>query len=81
MKKEDMVSVLAIAGVDPKTIDAMTEAYEMGLEYGAKGYTHLTSAIEAARNVCLHVNLGQIDEAQEDTKLFWEHVNKLKDME
>lgn len=81
MKKEEMVSVLAIAGVDPKTIDAMTEAYEMGLEYGAKGYTHLTSAIEAARNVCLHVNLGQIDEAQEDTKLFWEHVNKLKDME
>ena len=81
MKKEEMVSVLAIAGVDPKTIDAMTEAYEMGLEYGAKGYTHLTSAIEAARNVCLHVNLGQIDEAQEDTGLFWEHVNKLKEME
>lgn len=81
MKKDEMISVLSIAGADSRTIDAMAEAYDMGLEYGAKGYTHLTGAIEAARNVCLHVNLGQIDEAQEDTGLFWEHVNKLKDME
>jgi len=81
MKKDEMISVLAIAGAEPRVIDAMTEAYEMGLEYGAKGYTHLTGAIEAARNVCLHVNLGQIDEAQEDTGLFWEHVKKLQELE
>jgi len=81
MKKEEMIVLLRSVSCDENTVTAMTNAYEMGLEYGAKGYTHLTSAIEAARNVCLHVNLGQIDEAQEDTKLFWEHVNKLKDME
>ena len=52
MKKDEMISVLAIAGVDPKMMDAMVEAYEMGLEYGVKGYKHLTDAIEAARDVC-----------------------------
>ena len=40
MKKDEMISVLAIAGVDPKMMDAMVEAYEMGLEYGVKGYKH-----------------------------------------
>ena len=38
MKKDEMLSVLAIAGAEPRVMDAMAEAYDMGLEYGAKGY-------------------------------------------
>ena len=32
MKKEEMVSVLAIAGAEPRIIDAMAEAYDIGYE-------------------------------------------------
>lgn len=81
MKKDEMISVLAIAGVDPKMMDAMVEAYEMGLEYGVKGYKHLTDAIEAARDVCRHVDNDAVDDAKRHTQLFWEHLDKLKELE
>ena len=53
MRKDEMLSVLAIGGADPRVMDAMSEAYDMGLEYGVKGYKHLTGAIEAARDLSL----------------------------
>jgi len=81
MKKDEMISVLSIAGADSRTIDAMAEAYDMGLEYGAKGYTHLTGAIEAARDVCKYVDHDKFDDAKRHTEFFWEHLDKLKDME
>ena len=81
MKKEEMMSVLAIAGADPKVMDAMAEAYDMGLEFGVKGYTHLTGAIEAARDVCRYLDADEVEDAKERTKLFWEHLDKLKEMD
>jgi len=81
MKKEEMVSVLAIAGVDPKTIDAMTEAYEMGFEHGARAYTRLTEAIECATEVAQQVGVGDLDNAKEASKDFWDALGKVRNME
>jgi hypothetical protein len=81
MKKDEMLSVLAIAGADPRVMDAMSEAYDMGLEYGVKGYKHLTGAIEAARDVCKYVDNDEMDDAKRHTQLFWEHLDKLKELE
>ena len=81
MKKDEMLSVLAIAGADPRVMDAMSEAYDMGLEYGVKGYKHLTGAIEAARDVCKYVDNDEMDDAKRHTQFFWEHLDKLKELE
>lgn len=81
MKKEEMVSVLAVAGVEPKIIDAMAEAYDMGVEYGAKAYIHLTGAVEAARDVCKYLDHDAVESAKGHTQFFWEHIDKLRDME
>ena len=81
MKKDEMISVLAIAGVDPKMMDAMVEAYDMGLEYGVKGYKHLTGAIEAARDVCKYLDHDHIEDAKGHVKFFWEHLDKLQELE
>jgi hypothetical protein len=81
MKKDEMMSVLAIGGADPRVMDAMAEAYDMGLEYGVKGFKHLTSAIETARDVCKYLDADQIDDAKGHTQFFWEHLDKLKEME
>lgn len=81
MKKEEMISTLAIAGAEPRVIDAMAEAYEMGLEFGVKGYKHLTGALEAARDVCKYVDHDHIEDAKGHTQFFWEHLDKLKEME
>ena len=79
MKKDEMMSVLAISGADPRVMDAMGEAYDMGVEYGVKGYQYLTAAIEAARDVCKHIDSDQIDDAKAQTKFFWEQLEKLKE--
>ena len=81
MKKEEMVSVLAIAGVDPKTIDAMTEAYEMGFEHGARAYMRLTEAIECATEVVQQVGVDDLDGAKEASKEFWSAMEGLRAME
>ena len=81
MKKEEMVSVLAIAGVDPKTIDAMTNAYEMGFEYGARAYVRLTEAVECATEVAQQVGVGDLDNAKEASKDFWSAMESLRAME
>jgi hypothetical protein len=85
MKKDEMVSVLAIAGADPKTIDAMSEAYEMGFEYGSKAYAHLTEVVECAKKVC--EELDDSDDMYEtawrptNTKFFWSALKKLQELE
>jgi GTP cyclohydrolase III len=81
MKKEEMVSVLAIAGVDPRIIDAMTEAYEMGFEHGARAYMRLTEAIECATEVAQQVGVGDLDNAKEASKDFWDALGKVRSME
>ena len=81
MKKEEMISTLAIAGAEPRIIDAMAEAYEMGLEYGVKGYKHLTGAIEAARDVCKYLDHDHIEDAKGHVKFFWEYLDKLQEMD
>ena len=81
MKKDEMLSVLAIAGAEPRVMDAMAEAYDMGLEYGAKGYKHLTDAIEASRNVCSAVDQDRLDDAKRHTEFFWSALTKLQELE
>lgn len=81
MKKEEMISVLAIAGAEPRIIDAMAEAYDMGFEQGAVAYKLLTRAIESAQDVCQAVNDDLIKIAQIHAKTFEENLARVKDME
>jgi len=81
MKKEEMLSVLAIAGAEPRVIDAMAEAYDMGFEHGAKAYVRLTEAIEFATEVAQQVGIGDLDNAKEASKDFWDALGKVRSME
>jgi hypothetical protein len=81
MKKDEMISVLAIAGAEPRVIDAMGEAYDMGFEYGARAYVHLTEALEHAKATCDLLDLDKLDEARESIVPFWKAMKKLQELE
>lgn len=78
MKKEEMISTLAIAGAEPRIIDAMAEAYEMGFDYGSKAYVFLVEAVEEAKRIC-----EQLDSVgnEPSTADFWKAMKKLQEME
>jgi hypothetical protein len=81
MKKEEMVALLGSAGVPPSTIDAMTQAYEMGFEHGARAYVRLTEAVECATEVAQQVGVDDLDGAKEASKDFWSAMEGLRAME
>ena len=81
MIKEEMVTLLNSAGVTPPVIEAMTNAYTMGFEYGAKSYVHLTEVMECAVAVAKQVDLGDLDGAKEASTNFWSAVDDLRGME
>jgi hypothetical protein len=77
MTKDEMTSLLGSAGADPKTIDAMVQAYEMGFEHGAKVGDKLRGLVVEATAICHEIDNG--DTA--DTAAFWALHNSLKDMQ
>ena len=81
MTKDEMVTLLRSVNCDENTVTAMTNAYELGFEYGAQAYTHLTGAVEAARDVCKYIDHDMIPEAKARTEFYWDHVDKLRDMQ
>ena len=81
MKKDEMVSVLSIAGADSRTIDAMAEAYEMGFDYGSKAYVHLTEAVEEAKRICERVDRETSEGDDPFTGDFWKAMKKLQELE
>ena len=81
MTKDELTTVLGIAGVDPKTIDAMTQSYEMGFEHGAKVGVHMRTAIEAARDVCKYLDHDLLEEAKDHTALYWDAIERLRAFE
>jgi hypothetical protein len=81
MKKDEMITLLRSVSCDENTVTAMTNAYDMGFEYGSKAYVHLTDAVESARDVCKYVDHDHIEDAKAHTQFFWEHLDKLKDLE
>jgi hypothetical protein len=85
MKKEDMVSILATAGVEPRLIEAMTQAYEMGFEQGARAYVHLTEVVECAKQICEDIDASEdmykTAWRPTNTKPFWYALNRLKGVE
>lgn len=64
MTKDELTTVLAIAGVEIKIIEAMTQAYEMGFEHGAKVSANMRDAIEFGLSMCEHLDLDEVDNAQ-----------------
>ena len=48
MKKDEMVTLLRSVICDENTVTAMTNAYELGFDYGSKAYVFLTEAVEEA---------------------------------
>ena len=81
MKKDEMITLLRSVGCDENTVAAMTNAYEMGFEHGAKAYVRLTEAVEYATEVAQQVGLGDLDNAKEASKDFWTAMEGLRSME
>ena len=81
MKKEEMVALLGSAGVPPSTIDAMTQAYEMGFDHGAKAYERLTEAVECAVEIVQQIGIDDLDGAKEASKDFWSAMEGLRGIE
>lgn len=81
MTKDEMSTLLRSVGCDENTITAMENAYEMGFEQGGKAYVHLTGAVEAARDVCKYLDHGDVENAKAHTEFYWDHVDKLRDMQ
>lgn len=76
MTKDELVTVLSIAGADPKTIDAMVQAYEMGFEHGAKACAGIEALVEAAAEAIRSFDAG----GDPYTGRFWDEYNKLQGM-
>ena len=81
MKKEEMITLLRSVSCDENTVTAMTNAYELGFDYGSKAYVHLTDAVEHARDVCKYVDHDKFDDAKRHTEFFWSSLNKLQELE
>jgi len=77
MTKDEMVSVLNIAGVEPKIVDAMTQAYEMGFEHGAKEGEQMREALIEASAVLHEYDAGK----DPSTTQFWASYNQLRAMQ
>ena len=81
MKKDEMVTLLRSVSCDENTVTAMTNAYEMGFDHGARAYVHLADAVEKARDICNLLDLDKLNEARESIVPFWKALDKLRDME
>jgi len=77
MTKEEMTSLLNIAGVAPSMVDAMTQAYEMGFEHGAKVGEQMREALVEAACICTEYDAGH----EPETTAFWAAFNPLKGMQ
>jgi hypothetical protein len=77
MKLDEMITLLRSVGCDENTVTAMTNAYEMGFDYGSKAYVFLTDAVEQAADVCKRIDDG----GEVKTADFWKAMKKLKEME
>lgn len=77
MTKDELTTVLGIAGVAPSMIDAMTQAYEMGFEHGAKVGEQMREVLIEAAAVLYQYDAGQ----DPSTDKFWATYNQLRAMQ
>jgi hypothetical protein len=71
MTKDELITVLGIAGVEPKIVEAMTQSYEMGFDHGAKVGEQMRDVVEKAVLMAEFVNF-------EDAKDFWDAYDRLR---
>jgi len=81
MKKDEMVTLLRSVSCDENTVTAMTQAYEMGFDYGSKAYVHLTEALEHAKDLCERVDRETSEGDDPFTGDFWKAMKKLQELE
>jgi hypothetical protein len=81
MKKEEMITLLRSVSCDENTVTAMTNAYELGFDHGAKAYEHLTEAVECAVEVIQQIGVDDLDGAKEASTEFWSAMEGLRAME
>jgi hypothetical protein len=81
MKKDEMITLLRSVNCDENTVTAMTNAYELGFDYGSKAYEHLTEVVECAVEVVQQIGVDDIDGAKEVIKDFWSAMEGLRGME
>lgn len=74
MTKEEMTTLLNIAGVEPRIVDAMTQAYEMGYDHGAKVGDQMCDCLIEAAAICREYDAGHDPE----TTQFWASYNQLR---
>ena len=70
MTRNEMITLLRSVGCDENTVTAMSNAYEMGFEQGAKGAEILTRLIDIARPL-MHP----------DEHEFWDEFYKLETLQ
>jgi hypothetical protein len=82
MKKEEMITLLRSVSCDENTVTAMTNAYEMGFDYGSKAYVYLTEAVEEAKRICEQLDsvVGVVCR-DPSTADFWKAMKKLQELE
>ena len=77
MTKDELITVLGIAGVDPKIVEAMTQSYEMGFDHGAKVGEQMREVLIEAAAVLYQYDAGQ----DPSTDKFWATYNQLRAMQ
>ena len=73
MTKDEMTALLNSAGVEPRTVDAMVQSYEMGFEHGAKVGDLMRELLLEATAICHELDAGK----DSDTSAFWKTYTRL----
>lgn len=81
MTRDEMITLLRSVSCDENTITAMTNAYELGFEQGARAYKVLSAAVEAGRDVCKYLQANETDAAMGHVQFFWDELDKIRAME
>ena len=81
MTKDEMVTLLRSVSCDENTVTAMSNAYEMGFEQGARAHKILRAAVEAGRDVCKYLEAHETDAALGHVQFFCDELDKIRAME
>jgi len=77
MTKDELITVLGIAGVETRIVEAMTQAYEMGFDHGAKVGEQMREVVVEAAAVIHEYEAGK----DLDSVRFWAVYNQLRAMQ
>ena len=78
MTKDEMITLLRSVNCDENTVTAMSNAYEMGFEQGAKAADTMRQAIEYAVSMCEHLDFDEVPSAKDMSENFRRAIEGLQ---